>query len=356
VLVPAGAAIVKSRLMAGTVQTWNRKARTDTLSLIDAALSALLEWRALLKYTWDMRKFIGGGRADAPTVFFCVLILVAFVYGTYWMNREGARARQSEELRTRILTYINQHPEAGEVSLDALRQADVLQDADVDFMQSNGSVYCPISARSPGDAVFFIVRRSTEETRYYKNGTMEYRRNWISPNQRYTLNAAPHPQVSTEKRVCLVEATTGRVLMTHDVEASAVQEAFWSADSRYVAVTLHRFRKGEAGHEIDCGLVLDLEGPGIRRLSLPEEVQPDCLLAPEDAARKVRWQDHWVMAKGWHGHELHLSTEGRGRFDDPNHKGITVSLLYDFIVRMNEGGTSAVIRKTQRHYARSPSR
>ena len=295
-------------------------------------------------------------RVPIGEMLFGLFILGAFIYGTIEMSRSGARAVQFNGLRERVLKHVSAHPETKSFTLADLQQAGVLNAEDVDFLSSNDITYHPIGADSPKDALCFVQRRTTEETRYYRDGRTDYLRNWTSPNEEYTVVSAPKPDLPKERTIAIVEQATGKVLGEFDAKDASASETFWSADSRFAAITTHRHTSAPFVHYMDCRFLFEMTPQGVRSIEVPSELRPDHLIAPKHAGKEIRWSNHWVMAKGWRGHELIVESQGQGRIaGNGAEPELWLNIIYRFEVHVADG-KAAIAKRSQKHYAEVPSK
>jgi hypothetical protein len=289
---------------------------------------------------------------------FALVLLAVYLYGTDTAKRDGARARDSEQLRRRILDYVKQQPGPAPVTLQKLRKAGIVSDQDLEFLRQNNLSYHPISARSPSDALFFVARRGNTESRYYKGGRMDYVATWPSPDHFYAVVSAPNPRDHSQRMVSVVENATQRVLGTLETSAHAVlsQEAVWSPDQRYVAINLPVRKKGMAANFIDCACVFEVLPNAARTILVPPQLRPAALIDPADVARGVQWCDHWVKATGWQGaNTLRVESEGRGRIGNLAQRPMwSFHFLYCSQVRLHRGAAT-ILTTTPKYFVKTES-
>jgi hypothetical protein len=281
-----------------------------------------------------------------------IFILGAFIWGTYEMNRSGARAVQFGELRGRILKHVGQHQKPEVFTLDDLEAAGVVTAADRKFLEDNGITYHPVGAGSPQDTLCFVERRRTQETRHYKDGRTEYLRNWTSPDDRYTLTSGPKTGAPKDGMLTLTECATGKVVHTQDILGGSAGDAFWSPDVRYVAVAVHRHVGG--AHHIDCETILEVDSRGVRALAVPVEIRADNNLSAELAGKDLHWHSHWALVKGWRGNRLRIETHGQGRIgahDDPRRQSF--NFIYAFEIEASDG-RATIVSRNRRHFVVAP--
>jgi hypothetical protein len=283
---------------------------------------------------------------------FALFIVGVFLYGTYEMNRGGARAVAFNELRGRILKHVAQHQEPDVFTLDDLEASGVVTGADRKFLDDNGITYHPVGAGSPKDAVCFVQRQRTQETRYFKDGRSEYYRHWTSPDERHTLTSGPKPGAPKDGILTLVERATGKTLHTQDILGASAGDAQWSPDSRYAAVAVHRHKGGT--HHIDCEAILEVSSTGVRALAPPAGVRADHNLPAELTGKDLHWHSHWALLKGWRGDVLRIETHGQGRIgahDDPARQSF--NFIYSFEIQTGAGNPT-IVGKSRRHSVVTP--
>jgi hypothetical protein len=293
-------------------------------------------------------------RPGFAEVFLGVVIVGAFLYGTYEMNRGGARAVQFNSLRERVLKHVDAHPNKAMFTLQDLQDAGVLSAEDVQFMEDNGITYHPLGAMSPKQTLCFVQRRGTEETRYYKDAISEYRRMWVSPNNSLAIVKAPKIRGANEETISVTEVATGKPLAAWDIGEASANNGYWSDDSRFGAVTLHRYGKDPFVHYINCGILFQVTAQGLERIEVPDELRPNHLLPTKHAGKQVRWHDNWVMPQGWRGRELSVESQGIGRIVSGNGTpDYSFNVIYRFTLNIADG-KAVISRKAQRHYAETP--
>jgi hypothetical protein len=298
-------------------------------------------------------RLLSSSAAGLSNLFLAIFILGAFLWGTYEMNRSGARAAQFQQLRQRVLNYVAERADKEKITLDDLQEAGVLSAEDLAFLQDNGITYEAIGAQSPGDALCFVERRGSEERHYFRNGTSDYRRHWASPGDAYQVSNVPSPRSSKERRVTVVERATGKTVIEEDVEVSSIGEAIWSADGRFLAITSHQHDL-KLGHQMDCRLLYEFAPQEVRSIELPTELRPDRLLPAQHAGKDVRFFDHLMLVKGWRGHDLIIESHGNGRIGG---HGDPAALSFNFIYRFDvhiEDGKAVIARQTRKHSVERP--
>jgi hypothetical protein len=287
-------------------------------------------------------------------VVIALFIVGLYFYGTIENTREGARAKRIEDLRRQIVTYANQHPEAGLLSLEQLKNGGALSGEDLDFIQERNIAYHPISAQSPDDALVFVVPRHETERHYYKGGRTAYITKWLSPDKAYAVINTPSAQSSSMRTVAVVEQASNRTLGLFDMEASP-QRAFWNPRSRFVAINTASTKSTPTFSSLWRITLMEVSSSGVKTMVLPAGLEPASLLPAEEAKNGVRWNDDWVMALEWVGdQDLLVEAQGRGWLGGPNTgHAPTFNLIYRFVVRVNGDGAVSIVKKTQTHFVKS---
>jgi hypothetical protein len=277
---------------------------------------------------------LGGGGLIA------LLCVGLYVWGTLDVNRRGAQEQRLEQLRKSIALYVDQHPEAGKPNLEQLRQAGILEGADLDLLEKLDVEFHPVGSDSPKDALLFVRRTESMERRYYKGEATQLVIWWPSPDRQFTMVSAPRSPSSKARIVSIKNEPTGKTIAQYETEAFTVHPK-WSPDSRAVAV-----EESFAGGAYRLRL-LRLVGDGARELPLPAEIEPEVLLPLAGRQGTPRWCSNHVTAERWLGSDR-LAVESFGNVslvgEDRQVLG-SISARHRFVLGLNEGGATILERE-----------
>lgn len=281
---------------------------------------------------------VGGGLL----ALFCIGL---YLWGTFQVNMQGERERKFDDLRRRVVQHVDSHPEAGDMSLDQLRQSAALTPDDLGLIKKIGAEYHAISADSPGEAPVFTRIGPNIERRYYKNGEEDFTIWWLSPDKQFKVVSAPQAIGSRSRAVRIVHLPTGRVLATYETNVFSLS-AEWSPDSRVVAID-----ERCSGRPQRLAL-WHVTPQHARRLTLPAELDPRQLIRPEDQVRAVRWNTDQVRAEQWlAGGDLMVeSCCGISFTSGPLHPDGSVYARRRFVLRIADDGTVSVVRAEELGY------
>lgn len=302
------------------------------------------------------------GPALAAALAPLLLGLVALGWILSAPSRSGAREVRIDALAERIVEAVEKGDHGPFSSLEDYVAAGILTPDDVEFLTDRKVTFHPITRGSPDTAAVFRRTRGRVEQVHRKDGTEDHYTRATSPDGRFSVVVGPPPRGSAAgapgargrvmggaptsdagrgmRSVTVRSLESGQVIGSLLVRDHA--SAGWSPDSRFVAV--------EAGLEHESrvasrqAFVLAIGPSSVRRMDLPQSVDPTALLAPED--RSARFQSTSVRPLRWNGSTLHVESTGHGWIGAPGASGsVAVTIRCRFALDVSEQGVREVGRE-----------
>ncbi|MBW3600646.1 MAG: hypothetical protein KY475_25710 [Planctomycetes bacterium] len=273
-----------------------------------------------------------------------VLCVGLYLWGTIDVNRRGAQEQRLEALCGSIAAYADRHPEAGRLSLEQLRKAGVIADADLKLMEQLGVEFHPVAADSPSTALVFVRRTDSTERRYYKGEEANFVIWWPSPDKRFTLFSAPESPSSKSRVVTIRNEADGRTILRYETDAFMIYPK-WSPDSRLVAVE-------ETFAGADRLRLLSVREGGVREIPLPAEIAPESLLPLAGGKGEPKWCSNCVDAQRWlDSRRLEIESFGNVSFVGENKQPRgSVSARYCFVLGFEESRVTVLDRERVSFY------
>lgn len=293
-------------------------------------------------FTFGPLGCLSGLSGGGLVAFLCVGF---YLWGTWDVNRRGAQQQQLEKIQARIVEYVDEHPELAAPSLDDLRQAGVINEDDLGLIETLNIEYHPISADSPSEAILFRRPMTSMERIYYKGEPADIIQWWQSPDGKLFLRSAPKSVAERSRIVVFKEVSTNRTLLEYETPAKSVHPV-WRRDSQMLIVRETDFDGTERTS------LLTISPPAVT--ALPEELNPQNLLEPDDRNRSLRWNATRVRGENWKNDTLIVESYGGATFlDIEDRPAGSVSVRYRFSLRIKEDGTPIILDRERVAYQKT---